>query len=622
MADASDHESALLLGFKRSPDELPTNSNSFHPDESHSLGSPQKKSKCSSSNAVVHEDSQEIKGDKLGSSENGAVIKLDGLSSALTGTQESKEGELGSRIDVVTEQDIARYEKKGFCGIQEFGKEAKEKEQLDSKNDVVTEEQDFAKDEKSFSGIQEFVLNEKEQYLAKYKVVFPRIEETGKPKTLYDVVAESFCGSLGVNGPEQLSDSVTQVVKLESSKGILGEYVIGDGKIELIDDTALIENTGVNGWDPLKIEVLDDTALVQTVSKERGSMGAANYPKWNGDQKNVKQEMDGKNEKRSRKRGGKGRKKRMVEAQNGFQKKGSGSEHVYSMKEMEALRFVNVDEQRKKWIEVYCGLGPAVVGEYDGLVDCNYQKQFEVNFDPRQQFRRKEAAHATCGASSFLNPLYSFRFYFKFLFENFVNCDEVSDNMDLGFQSMDTLDPAHGLSCSHKDGCTAEQEECIEDDEGDAGYSSILRPAFLVKGEPNFDSGPPQDGLEFIRRVRISCYNGLATWWEAERIPNVKVAKVERSKLKKEQTIYMPRIPDIPKCPEQLMPLKQWEDAFLADFSELRLNFTKSTILALIPTSALAECLPISVSLLKICNGRRNCRQDLPSMQTSSQMIW
>ncbi|KAK2990657.1 hypothetical protein RJ640_007791 [Escallonia rubra] len=566
MADAYDHESALLLGFKRSPDELPTDSNSFHPDESQSLGSPQKKSKCSSSNAVVHEDSQEIKGDKLGCSENGAVIKLDGLPSALTGTQESKEGELGSRNDVVTEQDIARYEKKGFCGIQEFGEEAKEKEQLDSKNDVVMEEQDFAKDEKRFSGIQEFgeeeqlgtendvvmelsssvaqefdILNEKEQYLAKYEVGFPGIEETGEPKTLNDVVAESFCGSLGVNGPEQLSDSVTQVVKFESSKGILGEYVIGDGKIELIDDTVLIESTRVNGWDPLKIEVLDDTSLVQTVSEERGSMGAANYPKWNGDQKNVKQEMDGKNEKRSRKRGGKGRKKRMVEAQNGFQKKGSGSEHVYSMKEMEALRFVNVDEQRKKWIEVYCGLGPAIAGEYDGLVDCNYQKQFEVNFDPRQQFRRKEAAYATCG-------------------------DEVSDNMDLGFQSMDTLDPAHGLSSSDIYGCTAVQEERSEDDEGDAGYSSILRPAFLVTGEPNFDSGPPQDGLEFIRRVR----------WEAERIPNVKVAKVERSKLKKEQTIYMPRIPDIPTCPEQLMPLKQWEDAFLADFSELRLTLMKN----------------------------------------------
>ncbi|KAM7489966.1 hypothetical protein LguiB_027450 [Lonicera macranthoides] len=59
--------------------------------------------------------------------------------------------------------------------------------------------------------------------------------------------------------------------------------------------------------------------------------------------------------------------------------------------------------------------------------------------------------------------------------------------------------------------------------------------------------------------------------WEAEHIPKVKVAKVERSKLNKEQTIYMPKIPDIAKCPDHLLPLKQWEDSFLADFSELRL---------------------------------------------------
>lgn len=59
--------------------------------------------------------------------------------------------------------------------------------------------------------------------------------------------------------------------------------------------------------------------------------------------------------------------------------------------------------------------------------------------------------------------------------------------------------------------------------------------------------------------------------WEAEHIPKVKVAKVERSKLNKEQTIYMPNIPDIAKCPDHLLPLKEWEDSFLADFSELRL---------------------------------------------------
>ena len=35
----------------------------------------------------------------------------------------------------------------------------------------------------------------------------------------------------------------------------------------------------------------------------------------------------------------------------------------------------------------------------------------------------------------------------------------------------------------------------------------------------------------------------------------------------------MPQIPNIAECPEHLLPLKQWEDVFLADFSELRLVF-------------------------------------------------
>lgn len=58
--------------------------------------------------------------------------------------------------------------------------------------------------------------------------------------------------------------------------------------------------------------------------------------------------------------------------------------------------------------------------------------------------------------------------------------------------------------------------------------------------------------------------------WEAAQIPNVKVAKLDQSKFHKEQSSYMPVIPEIAKCPEHLMPLKQWEDAFLADFSMLR----------------------------------------------------
>lgn len=41
-----------------------------------------------------------------------------------------------------------------------------------------------------------------------------------------------------------------------------------------------------------------------------------------------------------------------------------------------------------------------------------------------------------------------------------------------------------------------------EDSDEDKYYHSMQRPAFMVEGEPNFDSGPPEDGLEYLRRVR------------------------------------------------------------------------------------------------------------------------
>ena len=62
--------------------------------------------------------------------------------------------------------------------------------------------------------------------------------------------------------------------------------------------------------------------------------------------------------------------------------------------------------------------------------------------------------------------------------------------------------------------------------------------------------------------------------WEASHIPNVAVAKVDRSNFKKERSVYMPVIPAIANCPQNLLPSKEWEDAFLADFSKLRQVFT------------------------------------------------
>ncbi|RHN82787.1 hypothetical protein MtrunA17_Chr1g0213521 [Medicago truncatula] len=129
--------------------------------------------------------------------------------------------------------------------------------------------------------------------------------------------------------------------------------------------------------------------------------------------------------------------------------------------------------------------------------------------------------------------------------------------------SVSHVDPSYTHSIMSKHGCSV-SEECFEDDDDDSedDYASIQRPAFQVDGEPNFDSGPPEDGWEYLRRVR----------WEAHQIPKVKVSKLDRSKLNKEQSPYMPQIPDIAKCPEHLLPLKQWEDIFLAEFSVLREN--------------------------------------------------
>ncbi|KAE9450556.1 hypothetical protein C3L33_17539, partial [Rhododendron williamsianum] len=259
---------------------------------------------------------------------------------------------------------------------------------------------------------------------------------------------------------------------------------------------------------------------------------------------------------------------------------------------MEALRFVNLEAQQKKWVEVYCGLGPNVARDYDGLIDSNNQNHIQVNFDPRQQFGKKgkkihgvldlksafdrhggckgkrEPSENLCALKNGINEQ-GINFICKTpeisRVGSYANSRNVSGEdlscsqvMDDEIDNINPLDPACDLG-------VGVEEECIEEDDSDEDYSSIQRPAFFVTGEPNFDAGPPQDGLEYLRRVR----------WEAAHVPKVKVAKLERSKLKKEQTAYMPIIPDIEKCPEHLLPMKQWEDAFMADFSELRLALSR-----------------------------------------------
>lgn len=289
----------------------------------------------------------------------------------------------------------------------------------------------------------------------------------------------------------------------------------------------------------LKIEVIDDTAMID-ISQVGKSCSI---------DKNIKG-FDGKSGRNRKKKNAnqmvaiKAKVRNMEEAKeknvNGCKINGGEEKRVYCRKELENLRFVGMEKQRKMWVEVYCGLGDTVQKEYDGLVDSNTQKHIRLS-----RSRRHIGKENT--------PV--------------ISGNNHSEHLDDQEGNIDTKNSLSAFPPSRDDGISYEGENNVyeESDDSDDDYSSIQRPAFRVTGEPDFDSGPPEDGLEYLRRVR----------WEALRLPKVKVAAVQGSKLNKEQTSYMPQIPDIASCLEHLLPLKKWEEAFLADFSELRLALSR-----------------------------------------------
>ncbi|MCD7447168.1 hypothetical protein HAX54_025514 [Datura stramonium] len=294
----------------------------------------------------------------------------------------------------------------------------------------------------------------------------------------------------------------------------------------------------------LKIEVIDDTAMIDisqvgkssSVDKKfRCSDGKSGR---NRKKKNSNHQLEKENGEKMM--AGKAKDKNMAEAKetnvlvsDGCKRKGGEEKRVYGRKELENLRFIGMEEQRKMWVEVYCGLGDTVRKEYDSLVDSNTQKHIRL----ARRHLGKENTPVISG-------------------------NDHSERLDDQEVNIDTRNSPSAFPLIRDDCISYEGESNVyeESDDSDDDYSSIQRPAFRVTGEPDFDSGPPEDGLEYLRRVR----------WEASRLPKVKVATVKGSKLNKEQTSYMPQIPDIANCLEHLLPLKEWEEAFLADFSDLR----------------------------------------------------
>ncbi|GAB5357828.1 hypothetical protein AAMO2058_000408100 [Amorphochlora amoebiformis] len=93
----------------------------------------------------------------------------------------------------------------------------------------------------------------------------------------------------------------------------------------------------------------------------------------------------------------------------------------------------------------------------------------------------------------------------------------------------------------------------------DGSDRDLLKPAFAVHGEPNFDRGPPADAMEYLRRVR----------YEAQRLPQIVVSKIEPSRIKT-RTIHVPLPPPLATSPEKYIPKSHWEKTAGSDFADLR----------------------------------------------------
>ncbi|XP_016465184.1 uncharacterized protein LOC107788051 isoform X1 [Nicotiana tabacum] len=220
----------------------------------------------------------------------------------------------------------------------------------------------------------------------------------------------------------------------------------------------------------LKIEVIDDTAMIDISQGGKSRTVDKRYKsRTNKKKKNANHQVEKEN---GEKMVARKAKEKNVLISDGCKRKGGEEKMVYRRKELENLRFVGIEEQRKKWVEVYCGLDDTVKKEYDGLLQSNTQKHIRGHLG-------KENTPVISG-------------------------NDHSGHLDVQEGSIDTRNSPSAFPLSRDDGISYEGESNAyeESDDSNDDYSSIQRPAFILTGEPDFDSGPPEDGLEYLRRVR------------------------------------------------------------------------------------------------------------------------
>ncbi|KAI3459759.1 hypothetical protein Pfo_016422 [Paulownia fortunei] len=276
----------------------------------------------------------------------------------------------------------------------------------------------------------------------KHSVVIP-----GKEDTHYVVVRKSDAyDAIFANKPKMGVPEIQEVAKKQE-----------EGQVQYSEKCAL------------KIQVIDDTALIET--------------SLNGNGRFNRNRQGSKKEKKPKRRGGNDRKKKetveeAIHAHASVEKKGKKRlVLVYSREEMEALRFEDLDDQKKKWVEVYCGLGALVAKEYDGLVSsANIHQKHNVpnlDFDPRPQFQKSANldAEAAIGKENHLKIFMNMLYRFLFLFHSLdividrialtlphVLCEDCLQFTDDHFEILNTLDPASCFPVSDEIGCSPDYD--------------------------------------------------------------------------------------------------------------------------------------------------------------------
>ncbi|KAL0671737.1 hypothetical protein Bca4012_034441 [Brassica carinata] len=196
----------------------------------------------------------------------------------------------------------------------------------------------------------------------------------------------------------------------------------------------------------VKIDVVDDTALLNVVPF---SKKAKDHPKH--------KRNGGKHIVVSGKQQDKGNASKVGE--------GSQLRIMYSINQMKSMRYANMGNQKKLWSDVYARLLPELVNEYEGLVvSLKNQKTSKSNM--------RESGIGILG-----NLLLDLLTYM-------LHCVLV-EHVEINFRSC--------IGCTKEviDELTLEEEEEYTEENDD--YNSILKPAFAIDGEPDFESGPPEE---------------------------------------------------------------------------------------------------------------------------------